>query len=240
MTLMLHAGANPINYDDLRSLETPAGTSTHLPVPHYRVVDTLRHSLSFYGHEIANEDFGVTPDGARFFGLLSLRSPYGDYTDTVGLRNSHDKSFPIGVGFGSKVFVCDNLSFSAEQVIRRKHTPNAWRDLHGLVAQIIEGLMLARSRQAQQIERYKAVELSDMAADHAVVEMYRQGVVNIRRLPQLLKEYEKPRHAEWGERKAWTLFNATTQTLEGHVAEDPSVTTRLHTIIDGVCNRIAA
>ena len=28
----------------------------------------------------------------RYFGLLSLRSPYTGYEDTVGLRNSHDKS----------------------------------------------------------------------------------------------------------------------------------------------------
>jgi hypothetical protein len=27
----------------------------------------------------------------------------GDYTDTVGLRNSHDKSFPIGTAFGSRL-----------------------------------------------------------------------------------------------------------------------------------------
>jgi 3-deoxy-D-arabino-heptulosonate 7-phosphate (DAHP) synthase class II len=100
--------------------------------------------------------------------------------------------------------------------------------------------MVSRSRQAKQIERYKAIELPDALADHAALEMYRQGVMPITRLPALLGEYAKPRHAEWGERKAWTLFNAATQTLEGHVAEDPSRTTRLHRIIDGVCEKLAA
>jgi hypothetical protein len=237
---MLHAGAQPIDYSNLCSLVTPEGTATHSPLAHFRIVDMLRHSLGFYGHEISKEDFGISPDGARFFGLLALKSPYGDYTDTVGLRNSHDKTFPIGVAFGSEVFVCDNLAFSAETVIKRKHTPNAWRDLHGLVGGIVEGLMVARDRQAKQIENYKTVELTDAATDHAVLEMYRQGVVTITRVPELLKEYAKPRHAEWGERKAWTLFNATTQILEGRVAEDPSITTRLHKIIDGVCDKIAA
>jgi len=59
---------------------------------------------------------------------MSLRSPYGDYTDAVGLRNSHDKSFPIGIAFGSRVFVCDNLAFIGDQVIRRKHTVKAKRE----------------------------------------------------------------------------------------------------------------
>ena len=79
----------------------------------------LVHTLSFYGHEVIEQHHGVTKDGLRYFGLLSLRSSYTGYTDTVGVRNSHDKTFPIGIAFGAKVFVCDNLSFIADHVIRR-------------------------------------------------------------------------------------------------------------------------
>ncbi len=28
---------------------------------------------------------------------MCLRSPHGDYTDMLGLPNSHDKSLPIGI-----------------------------------------------------------------------------------------------------------------------------------------------
>jgi hypothetical protein len=58
-------------------------------IPHHRVVDMLVHTLSFYGHEVIEQHHGVTKDGLRYFGLLSLRSPYTGYADTVGLRNSH-------------------------------------------------------------------------------------------------------------------------------------------------------
>lgn len=57
----------------------------------------------------------------RFFGVLCLKS---DYTDMVGLRNSHDKRFPCAVSLGSKVFVYDNLAFVCDHVIKRKHTAN--------------------------------------------------------------------------------------------------------------------
>ena len=60
---------------------------------------------------------------------MSLKSPYGDYTDTLGLRNSHDKTFPIGIAYSSRVFVCDNLAFMGDHVIRRKHTAKAKREL---------------------------------------------------------------------------------------------------------------
>src|SRR6266851_3802469 len=105
---MLHVNAKAIEYDGLRELETPPATPTHVPLLHHRLVDLVKTSASMYGHVVTAEHHGITEDGSRYFGLLSLRSDYGNYEDTIGLRNSHDKSFPIGIGFGSRVFVCDN------------------------------------------------------------------------------------------------------------------------------------
>ena len=59
MTLMLHVGAQPTDYDGLRALDTPLPTATHVPIPHFRVVDMLKHTLGFYGHEVTDENFGV-------------------------------------------------------------------------------------------------------------------------------------------------------------------------------------
>lgn len=53
MTLMLHAGANEIDYAALRALETPPATPTHVPVEHFRVVDLVRSTLGMYGHEVS-------------------------------------------------------------------------------------------------------------------------------------------------------------------------------------------
>ena len=97
----------------------------------------LRHTLAFYGHVGRRRAFW---GDARWLAVLwsfSLRSSYGDYEDTVALRNSHDKKFPVGIGFGERVFCCDNLSFIVDHVIRRKHTANAKRDLPGLIAKHI-------------------------------------------------------------------------------------------------------
>src|SRR5436190_9134441 len=159
MTLMLHAGAKSVDYDALRSVETPAATPTHVPIPHYRVVDLARATLGMYGHQITEEAYGVTEDGQRFFGLLSLKSDYGFYTDTCGLRNSHDKRFPIGISFGSRVFVCDNLAFIADHVIKRKHTVKAKHDLPGLVSELIEPLTLQREEQHQKLLTYQGTPL---------------------------------------------------------------------------------
>lgn len=234
MTLMLHAGANALDYVDLRHLETPEATPTHVPIPHHRLVDVVRHTLGFYGHTVEEEHHGVTPDGMRYFGVLSLKSTYGDYTDTVGLRNSHDKTFPIGISFGSRVFVCDNLAFVADHVVRRRHTANAKRDLPGLVGELIEPLADERDALHRTIARYRSTMLSQGAADHAVLDLYRAGVITVTRIPTVMEEWETPPF-DWGVKTAWRLFNCVTHALEGRVAENPSLTSRLHQVLDAVC-----
>src|SRR5438067_3755846 len=179
MTLMLHRGAQDIDYSALRELDTPPATPSHVPIPHSRVVDLVKTAVGMYGHEVVNETHGITEDGARYFGLLALRSTYTGYEDTVGLRNSHDKSFPVGIGFGSRVFVCDNLAFLADTTIKRKHTVNLKRDLPGIIGEIIEPLALKREAQARTFDRYRHTPLTNQTADHGIMTMFRKGIINV-------------------------------------------------------------
>lgn len=238
MTLMLHVNAKAVDYDALRQLETPAATPTHVPIPHFRVVDLVKTAAGMYGHEIIGEAHGITEDGARYFGLLSLRSPYTGYEDTVGLRNSHDKSFPIGIAFGSQVFVCSNLAFVSDHVIRRRHTANAKRELPGLLMEIIEPLALQREHQAKKFDRYKHTLLTDERADHAVMNMFRQGIINVQRIPEVLHEWDEPTFTEFDERNAWRMLNAATFVLSGKVMERPNATPQLFKVIDLACEHV--
>jgi Domain of unknown function (DUF932) len=234
MWLIIHAGANAISYDGLRTVCTPEGTETHIPVPHHEIVELIRYTLGFHGHEIIEEHHALTPDGARYFGLLSLRSPYGDYTDTVGLRNSHDKSFPIGIAFGSRVIVCDNLAFIGDHVIRRKHTVKAKRELPGLVTEIVQPLQDQRIQQNERLAYYRSIPLDGRAADHAILRMYRENIIGVQRIVDVLDQWERPEH-DWGDKTAWRLFNAATFALAGKVAERPLLTRGLHDVLHGVC-----
>jgi hypothetical protein len=204
-------------------------------VPHHEIVELMRYTLGFYGHEIMEEHHALTPGGERYFGLLSLRSPYGDYSDTVGLRNSHDKSFPIGIAFGSRVIVCDNLAFIGDHVVRRKHTMKAKRELPGLVAEIVQPLQEQRIRQNETLAFYRRIPLDDRAADHAILSMYRENIIGVQRIADVLDQWERPQH-DWGDKTAWRLFNAATFALAGKVAERPALTRHLHDVLQGVCS----
>ncbi|MEJ8568858.1 hypothetical protein [Elongatibacter sediminis] len=239
MSLMLHRGAEEVSLSQLQQAFTPEATRTHVPIAHHSLVDHVRYALGMFGHVVAEEHHGITPDGMRYFGVLTLKSEYGDYTDTVGLRNSHDKRFPIGISMGARVFVCDNLSFMGEHVIRRKHTANAKRELPGLVMEIVEPLAGARQEQQITFDRYKATNIPLELASHAMIEMFRQGVMNWTRIRDVQSEWHEPSFEGFEDYTAWRLFNAATRALEGTITENPQTTQKLHEVIDGVCSRVS-
>lgn len=238
MTLVLHAGAEPIDYDGLRAIHTPEPTSSHHPLAHHDLVSMVEYALGYHGHEVTMREFGVTPDGARFFGVLTLRSDYGDYTDLVGLANSHNKTLPVSVCFGSSTFVCDNTAFSSEVVVKRKHTPGSKRALPGIIAEIIEPLKEKRLAQHTQFERYRGTPLGDDRADQLIMAMFRRGIINCTRIPEVLEQWENPT-CDWGHKSVYRLFNGTTWSLKPKVAEKPRLTQDLHHLMDGVCVEVA-
>ncbi len=80
-------------------------------------------AMTSFGFTVQREQLTVTKEGKRFFGTLDLVSTLADgVTLSVGIRNSVDKSFPIGFCAGSRVLVCDNLAFHGELLVTRKHT----------------------------------------------------------------------------------------------------------------------
>src|SRR5580700_744097 len=122
--LMLHRGALHVTRDEIARIATPTRTQTWVPIPHLTLLDGVQSALERAGLTVAGEDHALGREGNRLFSLLRLADGTGpgDFGLTVGVRNSHDQSFPAGLVIGATVFVCDNLSFSGEVRLARKHT----------------------------------------------------------------------------------------------------------------------
>jgi len=78
------------------------------------LIHSVENTLSATNLVIASCAHSLTHDGARYFGLMEIQSQMSgsdDYCWVLGLRNSHDKSFPAGITAGAQVFVCDNSAF---------------------------------------------------------------------------------------------------------------------------------
>ncbi len=138
LNLMLHCGGQTIDRHELANVPTPQPTSTWQPIPHADLLKLVELTLMNSGLPVVNQSHALARDGLRYFGLLQVQSEHqADYSLVIGLRNSHDMSFPAGLVIGSGVFVCDNLAFSGEVNLARKHTRFILRDLPQLVERAI-------------------------------------------------------------------------------------------------------
>ena len=113
-TLVAHCGTTKVSRDELRMIPVPEGTSTFKPIPHYEVVDALVEALSFRYIGVVRDEYAVSPDGMKMFGVLDLETAFDGCRFAIGIRNSNDKSLRLALTSGLRVFVCDNLSFQGE------------------------------------------------------------------------------------------------------------------------------
>ena len=238
--LMLHRGSHPATRDEVARVATPPRTQTWVPIPHSTLLDGVQSALERAGLTVAGEDHALGRDGDRLFSLLRLAggTTPSDFAVTVGVRNSHDQSFPAGLVIGARVFVCDNLSFSGEVRLARKHTVHIARDLPQLIDAAVGRLGDLRRSQELRFASYKQHELTDAAAHDMLVQMLDARVLPVTKLPLALSEWRAPRHQEFreGGKTAWRLFNAVTEVAKGTDLQNlPRRTQALHGLMDAAC-----
>ena len=112
--LLMHCGGREVTRDDIADASTPERTKTWVPVAHNRLLELAQATIESQGYAVTNEAHGLWGEGARYFGLMELAGGHAadDYQLVLGLRNSHDKTFPASLALGSQVLVCDNSASS--------------------------------------------------------------------------------------------------------------------------------
>ena len=113
-SMTLCSYGSKLTRDELSRAATPVGTATHKPIPHIAVVEKLIEALGFRQIGVVREEYAVSSDGMKMFGVMDLSSGFEGCRFAIGLRNSHDKSFRLSCTVGLRVFVCENLAFHGE------------------------------------------------------------------------------------------------------------------------------
>lgn len=232
--LLLHCGSSAVTRGELAVSHTPLPTVTHKPVSHIKVLQTVEKALLQRSIIITNQAHGLTHDGSRYFGLLEVRAHNADspYRWVVGIRNSHDKTFAAGIVAGSQVLVCDNLCFSGEILLARKHTGHIHDDLPIMAGRAVDALRGYWHTHEHRIEAYQHKRLTDTRAHDLVVRAVDSGVCANSYVPKVLEEWREPAHPEFAPRTVWSLQNAFTQVFKGRVDLLPERTMKLHQLLD--------
>ncbi len=220
--LVLHRGAREVTLDELDAVPLPPSTSTYFPVSHGTVLNRVTETLTAAGFGIESMQLSLARDSARFFGTLTLKNKLSnDACLAVGVRNSTDKSFPIGLVCGSRVFVCDNLAFSSEIVIARRHTRFGADRFNEAVSNAVVGLHEYQVSAQQRIAQLQSWELSPLEADSLLLKSCETGTVSWRMLPAVIAAWRNPEHVEFQPRTGWSLLNAYTGVLKDRQKSSP-------------------
>jgi hypothetical protein len=226
--LVLHCGARQVSREELDRVEAPAPTSTWFPVKHATVVDAVQQSLAAAGFDVRRATFGLARDNHRMFATLDLTSQLAlGVSLAVGLRNSTDKSFPIGFCAGSRTFVCDNLAFRSELTVTKKHTRNGRVRFEGEIARAITTLAAFQQHETHRVVVLQECGLTDQAAEALMLRSFESGLVSHRMLPKVIQEWRRPSFPEFAPRTAWSMFNAFTTALGPRATTNPQEHARL-------------
>src|SRR6266849_101151 len=107
--LIAHCGAEYIDREGLKALETPEPTESWTPIPHYDLVQALEGQLKARGINIVKEQFAVQK--AKLFGVLDTNYQVTEEGGAaIGIRTANDKSLALQLAICYRVFVCDNMS----------------------------------------------------------------------------------------------------------------------------------
>jgi hypothetical protein len=213
--MLSHSKSVLVGRQDLTDLVTPEPTTTHFPIAHARFVQTLAESLHYRHLEIVHEEYAVSHDGLRFFGVLTLSVEESGVRIAIGLRNSHDKSFSLGLTVGRRVLVCDNLALFGDYApVMRKHTKRV--EIEALLAVAVDQMQRNFEPMRRQIDFFRGSELSDQRAKLIIYDAFMEGGADLpKHLGAVVHDhYFDPKYPEFEPRTVWSLENAFTSALK--------------------------
>lgn len=217
--LCMAGGGRFVDRAAIAEIITPEGTDSWKPVSHMDVIDSVTKVVKAHDWVIMEEQFGLAREGQKLFGIIKInKTSSTDWMRCIGLRNSHDKSFAVGLSAGISVMVCSNLAFGGTTVIKRRHTSRI--ELAELVDIAMEELEDQFLTLENVCEDLKMIYLkNDNEARSVIVKAAEYGAINSSDILPIYQEYKNPAHAEFAEPTRWSLMNAMTETIKKYTPQ---------------------
>ena len=203
-----------VSRNEVALVPTPEASESWKPVPHIDVIEAVSEVVQAHNWQILDENFGLAREGQKMFGVMRInKSNSSDWSRCIGLRNSHDKSFAVGLSAGISVTVCSNLAFGGTTVIKRRHTSRI--ELTELVDVAMTELENEFLMLETVCEDLKIIYLkNDDEARSRIVRAAELGVINSSDIIPVWNEFKNPRHEEFAEPTRYSLLNAFTETIK--------------------------
>ena len=203
----------PVTLEQLALATTPEGTETFRPVPHYTVVNSVLSELS--DRRVTFHDPKIYVHEDEMFAFVPLARPGEDYQLHLGIRNTHNKRFPLGVAIGSEVMVCSNLAFSGTQELRVRHTKRVSVRLETAIPQIIASVPGMIEIQTNTYKRLHEVFIDKDSEQRFLLQAAADCIIPQNRLRAIVDEVNAPRFEDFRSGTLWDFYNNMTTPLQG-------------------------
>ena len=228
---------NKVSAEQLLTVATPEKTESFQPIGHAYLVDQMREAIARAGYTVKEEEHALARMGQRYFGGFSIVGPDINANDrelVLGLRNANDRSFAASVCIGNRMIVCENLCFSSDIKLARKHTTNIMRDIPEVLSKAVGLLVSHFTDMESRIERYKVIELNNEQAADLTVRLADAKAIPSREVYPVIQQFRTPNHPEFNGRTVWSLYNGLTEQLKGgDLSKLPYRTRTAQSILDG-------
>src|SRR2546425_112046 len=213
--LITQCGSRKLSREELAVIPTPEGTPTHRPLPHHEIVRALIETLSFRHISVVRDEYAVSKDGMKMFGVLDLEAVFQGCRFAIGLRNSNDKSMRLALTVGYRVLVCDNMAFHGDFTpVLAKHTKHL--SLVDILSVGVDRMQRSFEPMRRQGEAWRASQLSDEAAKLVIYRAFIEGELEgPKHLARVVHHrYFDPQYKEFAPRTLWSLSNAFTSAFK--------------------------
>src|ERR1039458_9245303 len=207
----LIASTEKLTRQQLALVPTPLGTATHRPVPHAEIVEALIETLGFRHIGVVKDEFAISKDGMKMFGVLDLDTGMHGCQFSIGVRNAHDKSMRLAMTVGYKVFVCENMAFSGDfQPVLAKHSKHF--SLQNALSIGVDSTQRNFEPMVKAVELWQQNQITDVTARLIIYRAFIEGELDApRHLDKMVHDaYFHPTHDEFQPRTMWSLSNAFT------------------------------
>jgi hypothetical protein len=221
-----------VERDYLANLQTPPPMGKrHAPYPFHAFATDTVDAIERAGFTIEQEDYAITKDENRLFGLLNVSRPVVPDSPTfgvpalyrpkwdlmVGMCGTHDQSKSRALCIGSRVMVCSNLCFHGDLGNwASKQTTNIAQRIPEMVADAVAGLGDAGRKLTVDFDAFNAKQITREAGDKVLLDIYRSGGFSPSQMGRAVDDWDKcsvGEHTANG-RNIWWLFNSATMALK--------------------------
>ena len=219
-TLFVHRGAQYVTRDTLATLEAPPATATWKPIKHAVLVDAIHAEVARRGIGVTFENYAVQRKTHMLFGVMVLNWLDSDtFAAALAFRHANDRTEALRMFAGVRVFACDNMALSGDEIIlQKKHT--ARFALAQALPEAFDRYQYGTLRLQQSIEDLQGTPIDAQGAQGTIFDIFRRKIVPLRLFHPVVDDWEA-QHPQGKVGNTWTLVNCFTnhtKTLAPNVA----------------------